>query len=387
MSITSSDKSRKEIMIVAGEASGDLHGANLVKAIRKRQNDIHFCGMGGPELDSLGVEILYDAQKVAVVGLVEVISHLPSIFEAKRILSKRLKENPPALLIIIDLPDFNLMLAKTAKQLGIPVFYYITPQVWAWRSGRVKTIGERVDKLGVILPFEENFFKERGLKAEYVGHPLLDHVKTTLSKAEFFEKYAIKPNKKVIGLVPGSRSKEISSLLPDLLASALLMQEKSPEKITFLLPQAPTIRTKELEDQNINYYKERLDLHVIKENRYELMASCDAVAAVSGTVTLELAILSVPMVVIYRGSPISYWIGTKIVDIPNFSLVNLIAEKEVVTELLQDEVTPENIASEVSDLLSGERRKQVTSELARVNSLLGNEGASERAASVALEMI
>lgn len=380
-------QSLKEIMIVAGEASGDLHGANLVKAVRKRQSNIHFCGMGGPELDALGVELLYDAQKVAVVGLVEVISHLPSIFEAKRILSKRLKANPPALLIIIDLPDFNLMLAKTAKQLGIPVFYYITPQVWAWRSGRVKTIGQRVDKLGVILPFEENFFKERGLEAEYVGHPLLDHVKTNMSKEEFFKLNKISQNQKVIGLLPGSRSKEISSLLPDLLDAAALMQERSDEKLTFLLPQAPTISREELEAQNINYYEELLDLHVIKDNRYELMASCDAVAAVSGTVTLELAILSVPMVVIYRGSPISYWIGKKIVDIPNFSLVNLIAEKEVVKELLQDEVSPESIADEVSALLDGERRTQVIRELARVNSLLGSEGASERAASVVLEMI
>lgn len=378
---------KKEIMIVAGEASGDLHGANLIRAIRKKTDGFHFCGMGGPELEALNVELLYDAQKVAVVGLVEVISHLPSIFSAKRILSKRLKENLPALLIIIDLPDFNLMLAKTAKQLGVPVFYYITPQVWAWRSGRVKTIGERVDKLGVILPFEEGFFKARGLEAEYVGHPLLDHVKVTMSKEKFFEKNDIAQNQKVIGLIPGSRSKEISSLLPDLLSAAALLQERSQEKLTFLLPQAPTISREELEAQNIDYYEKLLDLHVIKDNRYDLMASCDAVAAVSGTVTLELAILSVPMVVIYRGSPITYWVGTKIVKIPNFSLVNLIAEKEVVKELLQDEVTPESIAAEVTDILDGERRTEVAKELARVNSLLGTAGASERAASVVLGMI
>ena len=169
-----------KIMIVTGEASGDLHGANLVRALQTKRADLTFYGMGGPELESLGVEIIFDAAKVAVVGIIEVFAHLKDILSAQSALKKRMVSDPPDLLIIIDLPDFNLILAKKAKRLGIPVFYYIAPQVWAWRSGRVRTIKKRVDKLGVILPFEESFFKKRGMDAEYVGHPLLDTAHVSL---------------------------------------------------------------------------------------------------------------------------------------------------------------------------------------------------------------
>jgi len=170
-----------KVMIIAGEASGDLHGANLVRAMLAARPELTFSGMGGKELIAAGVDVLFDAKKIAVVGIAEVFSHLPDIFAARKILRRALKDEHPALLILIDFPDFNLMLAKYAKKLGIPVFYYISPQVWAWRSGRVKTIRERVDRIGVILPFEEDFFRSRGLAADYVGHPLLDSVHSTMS--------------------------------------------------------------------------------------------------------------------------------------------------------------------------------------------------------------
>ncbi|CAG36665.1 lipid-A-disaccharide synthase [Desulfotalea psychrophila] len=376
-----------EIMVVTGEASGDIHGANLVRALKEKDSSLSFSGMGGPELASLGVEILYDAKKISVVGLVEVFSHLPSIFAAKKILQRRLKNKPPALLIIIDLPDFNLMLAKKAKALGIPVFYYITPQVWAWRSGRIKTIGERTDQLGVILPFEEEFFRQRGQAASYVGHPLLDNVSIKLSREEFLTKHRIGPAAKYVGLLPGSREKEISALLPDFLRAAKRLQDECSEKISFLLPIAATIDREQLLENGLAEYQDLLDIHVISEDRYELMACCDAVVAASGTVTLELAILEVPMLVVYRTSPISYWVGRKLVKIEFFSLVNLIAGREVVTELLQDEVTPERISIEIKELLYGAKGVAVGKGLREVHGLLGEAGASAKAADLALSMI
>lgn len=375
-------------MIVTGEASGDLHGANLLRAMRCCDPTLAFCGMGGSELESLGMEILYDARKVAVVGVFEVFSHLGDILKAQKTLKNRMKERPPALLIIIDLPDFNLLLAKKAKKLGIPVFYYITPQVWAWRSGRVRTIGQRVDKAGVILPFEEDFFKKRGVAAEYVGHPLLDSVKITYSVAEICKKYRIDPSCRRVGILPGSRKKEISTLFPIFLEAARLLQKQSTERLVFLLPLASTIAEKDLENNGLHEMTGELDIRVISENRYDVMAACEAVIAASGTVTLELALLDVPMVVTYKFSPLTYQLGRMLVKLRHFSLVNLIAGDEVVPELLQDEVTSENIARHILSLLFDQGiRKTMLKGLRDVRMQLGEQGASGRAAKLALQML
>lgn len=378
----------KDVMIVTGEASGDLHGANLLRAMRHRDPALTFCGMGGDELASLGMEILFDARKVAVVGVFEVFSHLGDILRAQKILKTRMKEHPPALLIIIDLPDFNLLLAKKAKKLGIPVFYYITPQVWAWRSGRVRTIGQRVDKAGVILPFEEDFFKKRGVAAEYVGHPLLDSVKISDSVGGICTRYRIDPSCRRVGILPGSRKKEISALFPIFLEAARVLQRQSPEKIVFLLPLASTISERDLHCNGFAGMAEELDIRIIRENRYDVMAACEAVMAASGTVTLELALLDVPMVVAYRFSPLTYQVGRMLVKLRHFSLVNLIAGDEVVPELLQDEVTPENIAWNIHSFLNDRKiREKMLLGLEDVRMRLGEKGASERAANLALQML
>jgi len=376
------------ILIVTGEASGDLHGANLVRSLVNKKPDLSFCGMGGPELASCDVEILFDAAKISVVGIFEVVSHLGDIFLAQKILRRRLRSNPPDLLIIIDLPDFNLMLAKKAKQLGIPVFYYITPQVWAWRSGRVKTIRKRVDKIGVILPFEEDFFRRYNIDAHYVGHPLLDVVHSKSTKKDFLQGYNLPEKTICVGLLPGSRRREIASLLPDFLEAARLLQESSNEKVTFFLPQAATISKKDLDDAGLSLYQATLDIRVVLEERYQMMASCNAVVAASGTVTLELAILEVPMVVTYRLSALSYRIAKMLVKLDHFSLVNLIAGYEAVPELLQDEVTPENIAENLKSILASNNRGQaVKKALAEVRQKLGSRGASDKAAEVALQLL
>ena len=375
-------------MIVTGEASGDMHGANLVKAMLESSPELTFSGMGGPELERVGVKILFDAGKVAVVGIAEVLSHLRDIRDAQRVLKAHLRRYAPDLLILIDLPDFNLRLAAVAKSLSIPVFYYICPQVWGWRSSRVKTIAERVDQAGVILPFEQEFLRHRGVEATYVGHPLLDTVRVSAPPAEFRRHHGISDDRCCIGLLPGSRKKEISALLPSFLEAAKLLADSSETSLTFLIPLASTISRADLDAQGLKEYAPHLDVRVIEDERYDLMASCEAVVAASGTVTLELALLDIPMVVAYRLSPLTYFLGRMLVKLSHFSLVNLIAGREVVPELLQDQVTPQIVADHLAKL-SFDRgvRAEMRRGLAEVRRSLGEEGASMRAARVALSML
>ncbi len=378
----------REIMIVAGEASGDLHGSRLVAEIKKKAPEFSFCGMGGQELYAQQVELLFDAAKIAVVGLFEVASHVIDIIKAQKTLRQRLVTNRPELLILIDFPDFNLLLARKAKQLGLPVFYYISPQVWAWRSGRVRTISRLVDKIGVILPFEEDFYRQRGVDAVYVGHPLLDSVRSRMSREQFCAAYEISPQKKIVGLLPGSRIKELSTLLPVFMEAAHLLHSRCQNQIVFMIPKAPTISEKDILENSVERYRDCLDIRIISNNRYEMMSACDAVITASGTVTLELLLLDTVMVVAYRLSRNTYKIARLLVDIDFFSLVNLVAGCEVVPELLQDQVNPETIANRLYELLHSERViGEMKEQFIQVRKKLGEEGASERAAELALSLV
>lgn len=377
-----------EVMIVAGEASGDLHGAQLITSMQILEPSLTFCGIGGRELEKAGVEILYEAAKIAVVGLVEVVSHLGDILSAQITLRRRLSQNRPKLLILIDFPDFNLLLARKARRLGIPVFYYISPQVWAWRSGRVKTIARLVDKIGVILPFEEQFYRDRGVDAHYVGHPLLDSVSRTFSREQFCQIHNIDARKKIIGVLPGSRIKEVKRLLPVFLGASCLVQQKSEERLVFLVPRASTITEQTLLDCGVENYRAQLDIRIISDDQYDLMASCDAAITASGTVTLELLLLDTPMVAAYKLSPRTYQLGKFLVKVRFFSLVNLIADDAIIPELLQDEANPDRIASELQRLLHNqEARYQMLRGFDQVRVLLGQPGASQRAARLALSII
>ena len=376
------------IMIVTGEASGDLHGANLLRAMQSRLPELTACGMGGRELASSGMEILCDAAKVSVVGIFEVLAHLGDIVAAQRVLRRHMRQEQPDLLILIDLPDFNLMLAKQAKILGIPVFYYISPQVWAWRSGRIRLLRQRVDKIGVILPFEEEFFRRHGVVADYVGHPLLDTVATSMGREEFCHRHGIAADALCIGLLPGSRKREISSLLPVFLDAAHLLEERCGRRPVFLLPQASTIEEADLDAAGLAAARKSLDLRVIREERYDMMAACQAVMAASGTVTLELAILGVPMVVAYRLSPATYFLARLLVRLDAFSLPNLIAGRMAVPELLQKEVTAARLADEVAALLrDGAKMAAMRTALDEVRQRLGRPGASQLAAQSALALL
>ncbi|MCI5227274.1 MAG: lipid-A-disaccharide synthase [Candidatus Electrothrix sp. AX2] len=378
------------LMIVTGEASGDMHGARLVEAMQALQPDLSFSGIGGQELAAAGVKMLFDASKLAVVGITEVMSHLGDILAARKILIRRMQTERPALLILIDYPDFNLLLAAQAKKMGIPVFYYISPQVWAWRSGRVKKIGRLTDRIGVILPFEKDFYASRGVEVDFVGHPLKDTVskEKVACKENFFRMHnlSVAPETRVIGLLPGSRSKEIRSLLPDFFAAAQVLVEKEQDtKWLFLLPRAATVSEDLLLQSGLANYQDRLDLHVLSKNRYDVMAACDAVVAASGTVTLELAILGVPTLTTYRVSPRTYQLGRLLIRrIRYFSLVNLIAEQEVIPELLQDAVQPDAIAKHLANLVKNRvYREKMIQGLTQVAEKLGPSGCAKRAAELA----
>ncbi len=381
---------RKRVMISAGEASGDLHGANLVRAMRDQYPDIDFCGMGGKELAGAGVELLFDAKRIAVVGIAEVLSVLPDIVKAQKRLKKRMLTECPDLLILVDFPDFNFMLAKFAKKHGIPIYYYISPQVWAWRSGRVDTMRRLVDAIGVILPFEEQFFRERDVSATYVGHPLLDTVHAEMGRDMFCKTQSIDPDSILVALVPGSRKKEIRTLLPVLLQAAQLAQKETDKKMVFCLPLASTVTIQELEENGLREHGAGLSLHLITENKYDMMAACDAALVVSGTVTLEFALLDTPMVVFYKLSNITYRLGKLLVSksVHYFSLVNLIAGEPVVPELVQEQVTPEKLSSELCRILFDTRcMRKMKDGLALVRKRMGNKGASEKSAKLALSLL
>jgi lipid-A-disaccharide synthase len=378
-------RSAPHILIVAGEASGDLHGAHLAKALQELSPGVKIAAMGGKALAAHGVTLLADAAKLAVVGIVEVLSHLGEIRAAKAALERHLREECPDLVILIDYPDFNLLLARKAKKLGIPILYYISPQVWAWRSGRVRTIRRLVNRMAVILPFEQEFYARHGMAVDFVGHPLLDSVRTTLSREEFCIRHRIPAGNTLIGLLPGSRRKELASILPAFLAAAEQLAA-SHRHLTFLIPLAPTLSRADLDQCGLSDTK--LDVRVIEEQRYDLMAACQAVMAASGTVTLELAILGVPMVVSYRVSGLTYALGRRLIKVAYASLVNLVAGKRVVEELLQDDATPEKIGAAVGRLLEdAEYRQAMIAQLHEVRRALGEPGASRRTARLALEMI
>ena len=380
----------KKVMIIAGEASGDLHGARLVSAMLDKRPELSFCGMGGKELAAVGVDLLFEAKKIAVVGLAEVLSHLPDILAARKILRTALRTERPALLILIDFPDFNFILARCAKKLGIPVFYYISPQVWAWRPGRVKTMKKLVDRIGVILPFEEQFFRSRGVAADYVGHPLLDSVRSSCSREEFCKSHDIDPSSLLVGLMPGSRKKEVATLLPILLQTAAKIQQKGNGKMVFLLPVASTLSVAEIRANGLDEFGQGLDIRLISENRYDMMAACDAAVVVSGTVTLELALLDTPMVVFYKVSPSTYRMGRLLIskELQYFSLVNLIADAPVVQELFQEEVNPERLSEELSLILfDRKKREKMLLGLALVRERMGMPGASAKAAKLALSLL
>jgi len=372
---------KKSVMIIAGEASGDIHGSRLVTAMHKRNSDLFFYGIGGRALRDVGVKILVDAEELSVIGITEVFSKLRDILKGIRIAKRSLKRMRPDLLILIDFPDFNLHVAATAKKLKIPVLYYISPQVWAWRPGRVSKIGKLVDHMAVILPFEQQFYRKHNVPVTFVGHPLLDNKHATDNICG-----NITTGAAVIGLLPGSRDGEIARHLPVMLKAAGLIAKRAG-KVKFIISIAPSIEREHIEDI-VKNYKQKIDFDIIADSVDKVFRKCRLVVAASGTVTLEAAISGTPMLIIYKVSPISYWLGKIMIRIKNIGLVNLIAGREIVPELVQSKASPENIADTVLNMLNdASGLERLRKELLSVKDSLGGPGASERVAEIALGML
>ncbi|MDD5451827.1 MAG: lipid-A-disaccharide synthase [Desulfovibrionales bacterium] len=376
--------SANNILIVAGEASGDMHGSSLVRAVHDINPEIDFWGLGGEKMREAGVKTLLDSTRLAVVGISEVFTHLWQIVQAQRILRKAMRDKRPDLVILIDYPDFNLLLAAKAKGLGIPVMYYISPQVWAWRSGRVGKIRRLVNRMVVILPFEVEFYRRHQMEVDFVGHPLLDVVKPAFEEEYFYKHFEIDRSRPVVGLFPGSRLQEVNRLMPSIIDAAGRLEEKIPG-IQFVLPLAPTIDRRCVEDF---IHSTGLKIRVIEDGIYDTMKAARAVIAASGTVTLEAAIIGVPMIIVYKVSRLSYLVGKIMVRVSHIGLVNLVAGRRIVPELVQEEVNGQRIAEEVYKIIVHDKyRRTMKNELEGVKNRLGEPGASTRAAEIICQMV
>ncbi len=371
------------MLIVAGEASADLHGSNLVRAMKEIDPGLRFLGVGGSMMERAGVEIVVSSSTMAVVGLTEVFSRSRTILKAYRQLKSIIKNEKPDLVILIDYPDFNIALARCAKQSCVPVLYYISPQVWAWRKARVKKLASRVDRMAVILPFEEDFYRQRGMRVEYVGHPLLDAIPEALDREEIKTQWDLQEKHPIVGLLPGSRREEVVSLLPSMLEAVGVLERHYPN-LACILPRASTIPSGLIQSM---VEHSPVMIQTTEGDIYKALKVCDLALVASGTATLETAIMGVPMIILYRVSTFSYWVARALVRVPYIGLVNWIAETKVVPELIQKEVTPENLSREALRLLEGGGEREIMIKNLRGVREKLRQGASRRTAQMALEMM
>jgi lipid-A-disaccharide synthase len=373
----------KKIMIMAGEASGDLHGANLAREIRKLDPTAVIYGVGSKQMRDAGVRMLADASTISVVGITEVLTHIRAIYGVLAMLKRFLRKERPDALVLIDFPDFNIMLGKAARKLGIPVVYYISPQVWVWRKGRIKTIAGMVNAMVVVFPFEVPLYEQAGVDVRFVGHPLTDVVHSAFSSEEARHSLGLAVDKRTIALMPGSRRSELTHLLPDMLRAAQLLHARYDD-LQFILPLAPT-----LDPAFVRSFVEQgvVPVHIAAGRVYDVLQASDAAIVASGTATLEAGLMAVPMVIVYRISALTYYILTKLVKgLAHVGLVNIVAGQRIVPELIQHDVTPQKIADEVAGLLDDPARyRQVKEGLLNLREQLGAQGASARAASVVME--
>jgi lipid-A-disaccharide synthase len=366
------------IMLSAGEASGDRLGAGLARALRRRRPEIELFGMGGDEMARAGVEIVQDSSEVAVMGFLEVLSHLPALRAAKRRLLACLDDRRPDLLVPIDFPDFNFILSSNAGRRGVPVVYFVSPQVWAWRRGRVKKIRRMVRRIMVLFPFEVPFYADAGVPVSFVGHPVVERTSSTRSPEELRQAIGFDPETTVVALLPGSRRAEIDYLLPVLLEAAARLRSQRPE-LKFLIPLAPGVPREVLE----RYVDASglSDCRIHKGEFPDILRACTAGAVASGTASLEAATVGLPMVVVYRVRQLSYTIGRALVRVDHIALPNLVAGRRVVPELVQRACTPEAVADQLAEFLDcPETAAAVREGLVEVRRQLGSPGVFERAA-------
>jgi len=372
------------IMILAGEASGDAHAAEFVAEIKQLRPDIRLTGMGTTLMKKAGVDIFFDSASIAVVGIIEVLRHWGDIKKAMKLVKTALEETKPDLLILVDYPEFNLKMARHAKALGIKVLFYISPQVWAWRPKRIHKIGRSIDHMAVLFKFEQAYYEKANIPVSFVGHPLVDKVEVNVESKLARNNLGLDQSDVVIGLFPGSRKSEINQLLPLMLETAQLMQHKN-SALKFILPVASTLDYDAIHQQ---CEQSNVKVQLTRDDIYDLIPCCSAIVSCSGTVTLEIALLNTPMCLVYKISWLSYQIMSRLILIPHIGLANIVANKLIVKELLQDDATPQTITTELFRLLEDKPyRSQVVSDLSKVRENLGAGGGAEKMARLALSFV
>jgi lipid-A-disaccharide synthase len=377
-------KTSLKICLSAGESSGDSHAANLYLELKKQIPKLNAIGMGGAKMSQAGISLCYDSSQIAVIGVVEVIKHYAEIRRALKIMQALLLNERPDLLICVDYKEFNYQLAKFAKRNGIKVLFYVSPQVWAWRKNRVKKYGAVIDMMAVIFPFETAYYEAKNVPVRYVGHPSVDKVIPRFTKAEALKNFSLNADAPIIGLVAGSRANEIKRLLPVMLTAAERLKVDFPNA-QFILPQADS-----LSDGLIQRYLNRANVSVtvIKNQPYDVMQCCNAIMTCSGTATLEIALLGIPMVICYRLNSLTYWLGKHLVKTRFIGLPNIVFGEQIVRELIQNDATAENLAAEIYRLLTdSEAAQNCRADLEIVREKLGQGGGIQNIAALVLEML
>ncbi|MEN6627956.1 MAG: lipid-A-disaccharide synthase [Candidatus Sumerlaeia bacterium] len=381
----------REIFISAGELSGDLIASLLIEQLLKLDPTLKISGLGGERMEAAGATILHNMVKeLAIIGFAEAVTKYPKVKRVFDEAVKYLREHRPAVVVLIDYPGFNLGtflisgMAKEAHDLGIKVVYYVCPQVWAWHQGRIKRIRKYVDKALVILPFEEGFMKRHGVDAEFVGTPWLDLMTITMNREQVFEHFGLDPNKRLVGLLPGSRRREVESLLPTMLEAAEKIYAKCPD-VQFVIPRATTVR-REIVEHLLTLAQ--VPVKVVESYRYNVRAAMDMAIVASGTATLETGLLGTPMIIVYKVAYLSWLIGKSLVKIPYIGLINIVAGDMIAPELIQEQCTPQNVADSALAILTDPREvERVKYQLAMVKEKMGGRGASERVARHVIDLV
>jgi lipid-A-disaccharide synthase len=365
----------KRVMMVAGEASGDLHGSGVVRELRQSDPGIEIFGIGGDAMRQEGMELVQHISSMSFMGFVEVVKHLSAIRAVERQMEMLLESRRPDVVVLIDFPGFNLRLAANVKRQGIPLLYYISPQVWAWNRGRIKKMKHLVDRMKVVFPFEVDLYRAEGIDVEFVGHPIVERIGSSTNRQDFFRRHGLNAGVKLLGLFPGSRIQELERILPVMADVAVLLRERLGIEVA--LGVAPNLGS----DVVKRFLPRSSGITLVENATYDLMNHADAAIVTSGTATLETGWFGTPMVVVYRTSPLTYFIGRLLVDVPYIGLVNIVAGNKVVPELVQGDMTAKKLVSMVSRLLTDEAYAQgMRKQLSVIRRNLGQPGASRRVA-------
>ena len=371
-------------MFSAGESSGEQHAANMFVELKRLLPDSKGIGMGGVKMQQAGIDVRFDSSAISVIGLIEVLKHYGEIRQALKLMCNLLISEKPDLLVCVDYKEFNLKLARFAKKQGVKVLFYVSPQVWAWRPGRVVNYGKAIDMMAVIFPFETAYYEAENIPVKYVGHPSVDKVHPLRTRDEDIKHFSLKPDEPIIGILPGSRINEIKRILPIMIGAAekLALQH---DKVQFLLPQADTIS----DDLLMSYTQDSdINITIIKNEPYDVVQCCDAVMTTSGTATLEISLLEIPMVITYKLSLFTYLIGRLLLTTKFIGLPNIIAGKSIIKEFIQNEATADNLAKEINLIFQNKAYKQqMLVELGKVKEKLGQGGSSGKMAKLALQLL